>query len=406
MSDTPAVSVIIPTLRADKDLTRALESLAQDKDAPSHEVLVVFNAPKPSDIDIVKHHPQARAVQTLTNLGFAGACDLGAREAVGGTLAFLNDDMTVRPGWLKSMVSCLEDRGCAAAGGRILSEDGKRTDFAGGSVNLIGWGFQMGHGEAVEEDGFVAHQWLPFACGGNFAIKAEAFEAAGGFDEAFFAFYEDVDLGWRLRLMGHDIAFAYDAVALHSSGSTGNLMPPALKWFLQERNALMTVIKNYSPDVLDKILPIALALVGVRAQVLSGLDIDDIANDRAWKEWIFASEQSVLQPDSAFHVKHGLLDGVKESLKSGMKSVRKGSMPQNYLPIENRGVASLCALEWIMVNWETIFEKRAKVQSMRKRSDKEILPLFDYPVRPVLGHPREIEAMRPLEKVLENLLQA
>jgi GT2 family glycosyltransferase len=403
MSDSVDASIIIPTLRAGHDLVRALESLASDKDSPSHEVLVVFNSPKPSDIDLTKIHPRARAIQTLRNLGFASACNLGAREAVGDWLVFLNDDMTIRPGWLSALLTAMNERGCRAAGGRILSEDGKRVDFDGGTVNLLGWGFQAGHGEPVDEDEFVSHQWLPFACGGNFAIDPDVFHAAGGFDDAFFAFYEDVDLGWRLRLMGLDIAFVHEAVTLHASGTTGNLMPPALKWFLQERNALQTIIKNYSDEALWRILPIAFGMVAVRAQVLSGLDAEDIFPDKMWKEWVIGTESQSAQHDLS-GAWHGILDSVKESLKAGMKSARKGSVPAGYLPIESRGAAGLLALEWCLNNWDDLIERRGRVQALRKRKDGEILPFFDDPLRPVLGHPREIEAMKPLEGVLGWLL--
>jgi GT2 family glycosyltransferase len=403
MSDPIEVSVIIPTLRADRDLTRALDSLASDKGAPSHEVLVVFNTPQPSDIKIEAHHTRARAIQSLTNLGFAAACNLGAREAAGKTLAFMNDDMTIQAGWLATLLSTMEEQSCRAAGGRILSEDGKRFDFDGGSVNLLGWGFQSGHGDLFDKEEFIAHQWLPFACGGNFAIDSCLFEKSGGFDNEYFAFYEDVDLGWRLRLMGDEIAFSPCAVTLHAPGSTGSLLPAPLKWFLQERNSLMTIIKNYSDQVLWRVLPIAFGLVAVRAQVLSGLDLEDVVHDRTWRDWVLGVKSSGIQMETS-EPWLGLLDSMKESLKTGMKSARKASVPSGYIPMEVRGLAGLSALEWCLDNWSELMSKRAKIQSMRTKGDKEILPLFDDPMRPVLGHPREIEAMQPLEAVLTELL--
>lgn len=397
------VSVIIPTLRAAEDLVSCLQSIEADMDAPPHEVLVVFNSPMPDDLELEKYHATARAVQAQTNLGFAAACNLGARNAVGDILVFINDDMYIRPGWMKNLLSAMEEHDTHASGGRVLFEEGKKIDFAGGSVNLLGWGFQIDHDEPVSEDEFITHQRLPFACGGNFAINADVFDEVGGFDGDYFAFYEDVDLGWRLRLMGREISYAPDAVTIHNPGRTGSLIEPAVKWFLQERNTLRTIMKNYSDEVLWQILPIAFALVGVRAEILSGLDITDIAHDPTWREWIFGSDLPVFEEQQT--VWRGIMDHVKESVKSGMKASRKASLPHGYLPLDSRGVAGLMALEWCLRNWDGIMKKRAKVQQTRTRSDREILPIFDDPLRPVLGHPREIEAMKPLEEILNRIMR-
>ena len=403
MSVNPRVSVIIPTLRAGNDLRRALESLGSDKTAPPHEVVVVFNAPIPSDIEVSRYHPCARALENMRNLGFAKACNLGAKESEGEFLAFINDDMVVGEGWLDALLTRMRESETLAAGGRILSENGKYVDFGGGSINIIGWGFQIEHGEPVEREGFVVRDVLPFACGGNFAIKRSLFEEAGGFDGGYFAFYEDVDLGWRLHLMGHNIAYAPDAVTFHSGGATGSLMPSPLKWFLQERNALQTIIKNYSGEVLWRVLPIAFALVCVRAQILSGLDSHDFVDDRTWHEWVLGESLPEFQEKEG-RIWQGLLDSVKESLKAGMKAARKASLPHGYLPIESRSAGGIYALEWCLRNWDEIMEKREKVQMLRKREDREIIATFEDPLRPVLGHPREVEAMSPLEGILNEIL--
>ncbi len=408
MASEYEVSVIIPTLRIGDDLLSCLESIAGDPDSPPHEVIVVFNAPIPPDLDLKSHHPNARPVEAGRNLGYATACNLGAREASGGILVFLNDDMIVRTGWMNELVKPISDSDTSASGGRILSRDGKKIDFNGGSFNLLGWGFQVGHGDPVDKlsDEFGAKTTMPFACGGNFAVDAEVFESVGGFDDDYFAYYEDVDFGWRLMLTGKKIAWTPGAVIHHNAGATGKLMPPQTKWFLQERNALQTIIKNYSDETLLKILPVAMALVSVRASILSGLEEPDIFPDEFWHEVILGDEKAwgSGNEDESGGFLRGLVDGVKESLKTGMKNARRGSLPDGWLPVEKRGAAGLLALEWCLRNWPRLMEKRADIQSMRIRNDNEILPLFDDPLRPVLGHPREFEAMKPLEKIMDDLI--
>jgi GT2 family glycosyltransferase len=398
------VSIVIPTLRAGDDLISCLESIAGDTDSPASQVIVILNNPNIETLDLKEHHPDVRVVPMGSNVGFAAACNRGALEAIGKTLVFINDDMVVRPGWLSSLVKPVAEGEFTTSGGRILSEDGKKIDFDGGSINILGWGFQANHGEpssAIDDD-FTMTRKLPFACGGNFAIDAGTYEKYGGFDGDYFAFYEDVDLGWRLRLAGHEITYASDAVVHHNAGATGSMMPEGTKWFLQERNALQTVIKNLSDELLNKVLPIAFALVGVRATILSGLNGTDIIPDTTWREPILGPDDTAPEARGLFK---GIVDGVRETLKAGMKQSRKGSLADGYLPIETRGAAGLLAMEWILHNWDSLMSKRAKVQDMRVREDREILSVFDDPVRPVLGHPREVDAMKPLESILNELMR-
>jgi GT2 family glycosyltransferase len=405
MGEQCEVSVIIPTFRAGDDLLQCLRSIRDEAGDIPYEVVVVLNSSKPIEINLAENNPKARRIDAGTNLGFAGACNLGAKTSVGKIFIFVNDDMVVQPGWMSELARPIREKEVVCAGGRILNADGSKIDFAGGSVNLIGWGFQTGHGDHVpsEEDEFATLKKIPFACGGNFAIDADVFEKSRGFDHDYFAFYEDVDLGWRLHLMGGDILYCEKAVVHHNAGSTGKFLPPATKWFLQERNALQNVFKNYSDEYFAKVLPVALAMVGVRAEILSGLDSTDVLADKYWREIILGDDKKV-EPGNAGMV-HGILDTVKVSIKAGMKNTRKGSLSEGYLPLENRGAAGLLALEWCLNNWDELLEKRNKVQSIRVRNDKEILPMFDDPLRPVLGHPREVEAMKPLESVLNELLR-
>ena len=87
-----------------------------------------------------------------------------------------------------------------------------------------------------------------------------AYDRAGGFDDAFFAYYDDVDLGWRLRLAGLDMRVEDAAVVYHRHGATSRTQPAGQKRFLMERNALWTVVKNYGEDTLRRTLGAVLLL--------------------------------------------------------------------------------------------------------------------------------------------------
>ena len=156
------------------------------------------------------------------------------------------------------------------AGSRILDWSGERIDFAGGIVSFIGHSWQRDEGLPSS----IVHSEEPmlFACGGSMIVDRAAFLDAGGFDEAFFAYFEDVDLGWRLNLLGHKVVFAPRAVTWHKGRGTAGRWALAPRLRLYERNALAMIYKNYSDETLARVAPVAITLALARA--LDGLDID------------------------------------------------------------------------------------------------------------------------------------
>jgi GT2 family glycosyltransferase len=116
-----------------------------------------------------------------------------------------------------------------------VSWDGERHDFCG-RLTFDAHAFQVGQGR------WAAHpptrEPLPFACGGNLAIRRGDWEAAGGFDEKLFAYFEDVELGWRLWATGRQIVAAPDAVARHRGAATSSALGDFTRGVLFERNAL------------------------------------------------------------------------------------------------------------------------------------------------------------------------
>jgi hypothetical protein len=98
--------------------------------------------------------------------------------------------------------------------------------------------------------------------------RREAFLRAGGFDETYFAYYEDVDLGWRLWSGGERVLFAPGAVVHHRSSATSDLLGLYNRGFLFERNALLTVYKNCEPAIWRRLMPVVLLTFLARTQAL------------------------------------------------------------------------------------------------------------------------------------------
>ena len=206
------------------------------------------------------------------NRGFTGGNEAGVREASGDVLVFLNNDMRVEPDCLRELVGAL-DADCSCAGARVLSWDGRAIDFIRGSLNFEGRGFQDSYGlPNLPELATPADTFFPN--GGAFAVTRDAYHRAGGFDPAFFAYYDDVDLGWRLRLTGTSIRVVGRAVVYHRHGATSRTQPRGQKRFLMDRNALWTLMKNYGESALRRTLGPALVLAIRRVLDESTLDIE------------------------------------------------------------------------------------------------------------------------------------
>jgi GT2 family glycosyltransferase len=201
--------------------------------------------------------------------GFALPCNLGARDVEGDLLLFANDDLWFSRDWLARVISALPSSGGAVAG-LVLNADGTAIDYAGGAINLFGYGINRLNGRPISEASDPGEP-VPtfFPPGSAFLIDRSAFERAGAFDADFGAFFEDVDLGWRLWLSGYRVNFVASAVSFHSGGLSTASRGIPWKHFLLQRNSLLAVFKNYSDEVLEQILPLALQAAAAKSRWLA-----------------------------------------------------------------------------------------------------------------------------------------
>jgi GT2 family glycosyltransferase len=236
-------SVIVVVHAGARHLDDSLGSLGAYSDRSDVEVVVVDNGSTDRCIEVAESRfPWARAVRSEENLGFAGGVHLGASAARGEVLVLLNDDAAASDGFVEAHLDTLgSNPKAAASAGRLLSWDGKRHDFLRGEVTFDCHAFQLGQGfPEAEIEPPQAGEVLPFACGGNMAIRREDWDASGGFDPELFAYFEDVDLGWRLWAVGSEVVAAPEAVARHRGAATSASLGDFRRGVLFERNALRT----------------------------------------------------------------------------------------------------------------------------------------------------------------------
>ncbi|MCA1584382.1 MAG: glycosyltransferase family 2 protein [Acidobacteria bacterium] len=260
------MSVVIPTILGNVHLPTCLEALAkQDYPSDRVEVIVIDNGASTDLSALVRrHHDRARVVRPGRNLGFAAANNAGVATSTGAFVAFLNDDTRPQTAWLPAMIDVARRRRAACVAAYVVDWEGRLVDFAGGLVNFEGKGMQE-HVHAAVADLDLAERPVLFANGAAMLVHRETLENAGLWDEGTFAYYEDVELGWRLWMLGHEVWFAPKAIVHHRHHGTSGRWPEAPRVRLLERNALRMVYALLATEHLSGALTGALLLAADRA---------------------------------------------------------------------------------------------------------------------------------------------
>lgn len=337
----PAVSVVVVNFNGRHHLEDCFRSLL-DVDYPRErlELICVDNASSDDSVEFLREKfPDVKIVDVERNSGFASGCNIGARTAQGEFVAFLNNDMRVDPGWVRGLLAPIDrDSGVICSAGKILTWTGEQVDFLLGAATFSGFGIQVGSQVLADLAPSISGPML-FACGGSMLVDRFVYLEAGGFDDDFFAFFEDVDFGWRLWLYGFEVAAAPDAVCYHRIHSTTRSVPHFRLKRYYERNALLSLLKNVEEDNLGRLLAAALLLSVRRTMLESGI------GPEAYEMWTENADGSEKMPRDS--------------------------------------IALLVAIDEVAAQLPKWFQKRAEIQSRRKRSDAEVFSHFSRPFQPV-----------------------
>ncbi len=205
------------------------------------------------------------------NLGFAAGNNRAAAEASGRWLGLINPDAFAETGWLDAMRAAI----AADPEARLLTSlqldaaDPSKMDGAGDAMTFFGFPYRMGFGQPVPSDLAPADVFAP--CGAAFVIHRDLWRQLGGFDERFFTYCEDADLGFRAQLLGHGCRFVPTARVAHV-GSASTSVRSDFALYHGYRNRLWLYLKNMPLGLLIPTLPIhiGLTLLGTIADTLKG----------------------------------------------------------------------------------------------------------------------------------------
>jgi len=281
----------------------------------------------------------------------------------------------------------------------MMDLTGQRVEFGGSSINFYGYGYQEGYDRSNAAD-YSATRPTIFACGGACLIRRDVFLESGGLDEDYFIYYEDVDLGWRLWVMGYKVLYVGSAVVLHKHHGARHHMPDVSRRALYERNAMLTMIKNYDEANLARIWPAALLLAIKRLYLMTGLD------DRSYRIGYTGPKIAPAPGGAGIARRWDKLrrQGLLETGRRGVSLIRRtlgltdpAYPPRNrktlpglepgYDQVSRMALAHLVAANDVVDLLPRAFEKRAKVQAARRRSDAEIFHLFGRPFDPSFFDP-------------------
>ena len=249
------VSVVVVTYESGPTLGRCLAAL-KAQIAQGFEVILSDNGSRDgAGQAAAAADPAVVLLENGANLGFAAANNRAAARARGRWLVLLNPDAYAEPGFIQTLLAAAADHPgvrCFTARQR-MAEDPERLDGLGDAMTVIGFPFRGDYGNP--DPGPIGPAEVFSPCGAAMMIDRALFLELGGFDERFFCYCEDVDLGYRLRLRGEPVLLAPQAAVRHEgSVSTGGRRSD-FSLYHGARNRLWLYVKNTPPLLFWLTLP-------------------------------------------------------------------------------------------------------------------------------------------------------
>lgn len=196
----------------------------QEPGTPEYEVVVVDNGSQDGSLKLInKNFPQVRVEALSENTGFCHAVNVGIRNSDAPYVILLNNDTKVDPCFVSGLYNAMEKnpKAFSVSASMRMWDAPELIDDAGDRYCALGWAYARGKGKPAEQ--YRKFSEVFSSCGGAAIYRRKILEKIGLFDEAHFAYLEDLDIGWRARIYGYHNYFEPSAKVVHyGSASTGS----------------------------------------------------------------------------------------------------------------------------------------------------------------------------------------
>jgi hypothetical protein len=257
-----SLSIVIVNWNSGEQLKKCVQYLATHRDAAIHleKVVVIDNASTDGSAENIRSQSLTlRVIKNQSNIGFAAACNVGAKQCDSRYILFLNPDTIVYNGTLSTVISFMEDtqnQKVGICGAQLVDNNGKITPTCSRFPTVTTLLSQSIGFDKLLPNKYTSQLMVDWAhdenkrvdqvIGAFFLVRRCLFEEIGGFDESFFMYFEEVDFAYRAQLHGWQSYFITDAQAFHSGGgATANIK--SLRLFYSLRSRIIYVLKHFNP---------------------------------------------------------------------------------------------------------------------------------------------------------------
>lgn len=255
-------TVVIPNLNGAGWLRDSIESVWAQTEQ-DFELIVIDNGSDDESLAIAREYvgrERYTLVENKTNTGFSAAVNTGIRMARGEYVALFNNDAFAEPDWLAQLIAAAQAEPRAFAVQSLMIRHFERDicDDAGDYVTVFGWACKRGDGRLWRR--YTKPRRIFSACGGASLYRRSILDEISLFDESFFAYFEDVDIGWRANSLGYKNLYCPAAKCYHICGATtGAVRYNEFKSVQSGRNSILLPYKNMPLGMLVlNFLPLAL----------------------------------------------------------------------------------------------------------------------------------------------------
>lgn len=253
------VSVIIPNYNGKHFLEKCINSIYRQT-CKDIEVIIVDNNSFDDSVQYLKdYYPEVKIFELESNTGFSHAVNTGINYATGEFVFLLNNDTEVDEYCVEKLVESINSsEDIFSVNSKMIQYNSRGLiDDAGDEYNAFGWAFKRRENKNESEN---QKQRVFTACAGAALYRKSIFNVIGYFDDEFFAYYEDVDIGYRANIYGYKNYFEPNAVVYHIGSGTLGKKKTEFKTKLSARNNIYVIFKNM--PLLQILLNLPLLLIG------------------------------------------------------------------------------------------------------------------------------------------------